>query len=359
MITVENLSIITAFGLGKYTRAIAFQTLIFDTSIKSDSMKILERHARITTFLLAETLLVFLILPAAAKFLWQTEIGFTGWLLYAPVLLMQAFWLDRLYIVGHEATHRKLFPDNRRLNDLVGTLMLMPLAVPLQVFRKIHQFHHGFNRRDVHTSALDVFVSDAPVSRSKSFLYKTAWFVGVFGSGYFWHSFVSIVIFLFVPTRYAARISPAFKHWTSRDRVVSWVQFLLGVSFHLTIYFVGGFSFWLISLGLPILVFSWIYSLLVYIFHYDTSIGADVRFNARSLERNWFFSWLLMNFNEHATHHAFPNIPWYELPEKRQPLPKKFSSNQKVQTIWQAVLQQLKGPKIVYDNQTAPGAERR
>lgn len=237
--------------------------------------------------------------------------------------------------------------------------MLMPLVVPLRIFRKIHQFHHGFNRRDIHTSALDVFVSVRPISKSRKFLYKTAWFVGVFGSGYFWHSFVSIVIFLFIPTRYAARISPAFKNWTSRDRVVSWLQFLLGVSFHLVFYFVGGGRFWLISLGLPILVFSWIYSLLVYIFHYDTSIGAEVRFNARSLERNWFFSWLLMNFNEHATHHAYPNIPWYELPHQHWELPDKFSANQNVRTIFQAVLQQLKGPEIVYETQNATSASRR
>nr|MBA2620974.1 fatty acid desaturase [Acidobacteriota bacterium] len=276
------------------------------------------------------------------------------WLLYAPVLLMQALWLDRLYIVGHEATHGKLFPRNRRLNDGVGMLMLLPLAIPLQVFRKIHQFHHGFNRRDVHTSALDVFVSDTPVSKRRRILYKAAWFVGVFGSGYFWYSFASIVIFLFIPTEYAARISPAFKNWTSRDRVVSWLQFLLGVSFHLTVYFVGGFNFWLISLAFPILVFSWIYSLLVYIFHYDTSIGAEVRFNARSLERHWLFSWILMNFNEHATHHAYPNIPWYQLPERREPLPEKYQSNQKVRTVWQAIVQQLKGPKIVYDSENTP-----
>ncbi|MDQ2747054.1 MAG: fatty acid desaturase, partial [Acidobacteriota bacterium] len=270
------------------------------------------KHTRITLFLLAETLLVFFTLTAAAYFCRDVDSPFVKWIAYLPLLLAQAFWLDRLYIVGHEATHRKLFPENRRLNDAVGMLMLLPLAVPLRIFRKIHQFHHGFNRRDVHTSALDVFVSEKPISSGKRFLYKTAWFVGVFGCGYFWHSFVSIVIFLFVPTKYAARISPAFKNWTSRDRIISWLQFLLGISFHLTVYFIGGGRFWLISLGLPILAFSWIYSLLVYIFHYDTSIGAEVRFNVRSLERHRLFSWILMNFNEHATHHAFPNIPWYE-----------------------------------------------
>lgn len=317
------------------------------------------KHNRITVFLLVETLAVFLVLTAAANVARGADSVFYKWFLYAPILLAQAFWLDRLYVVGHEATHGKLLPLNRRLNDVIGMAALLPLAVPLRVFRKIHQFHHGFNRRDVHTSALDVFVSDAPVSTIKKIYYNAAWFVGVFGCGYFWHSFASIVIFLFVPTRYAARISPAFKNWTRRDRVLSWLQFLAAISFHLTVYFVGGSSFWLISLGAPILVFSWIYSLLVYIFHYDTSIGAEVRYNARSLERHWLFSWILLNFNEHATHHAYPNVPWYRLPDARAELPEKFRVNQNVRTVRQAVLQQLKGPKIVYDNQAATGAKRR
>ncbi len=316
------------------------------------------KHARITIFLLIETVSIFLVLSAAAYFTRQADAFYLRWLVYAPVLLAQAFWLDRLYIVGHEATHGKLLPVNRRLNDAVGMLMLLPLAVPLRIFRKIHQFHHGFNRRDVHTSALDVYVSDQPISAFKKFYYQTAWFVGVFGCGYFWHSFASIVIFLFIPTQYAARISPAFKNWTSRDRVIAWAQFASGIAFHTAVYLIGGGEIWLLTLGLPILVFSWIYSLLVYIFHYDTSIGAEVRFNARSLDRHWLFSWILMNFNEHATHHAYPNIPWYELPHQHRDLPEKFRANQNVRTVWQAIVQQLKGPKIVYESEAAPRPKR-
>ena len=307
---------------------------------------------KINFYLLAETIVIFIVLVAMANLLWQFE-SVWKWFIYLPVLALQGLWLDRIYIVGHETTHRKLFPENRWLNDFWGIMMLLPLAVPLQIYRKIHQFHHGFNRRDEHTSALDVFVSNRPITNTRKFLYQMAWFVGVFGSGYFWHSFASIVIFLFLPTKLAVKISPAFKNWTFRDRVISWIEFLLGISFHLTFYFVGGFWFWLLSLGLPILVFSWIWSLFVYIFHYDTSIGKDVRFNVRSLPRHWFFSWLLMNFNEHTTHHAQPNIPWFELPEKRQSLPEKFASNQKVNSIWQAIFQQFKGARIVYEPEIA------
>lgn len=316
-------------------------------------MKNLSSHKKINFYLLAETFAVFVALIMLANFVWQLEANWK-WLIYLPILVFQGLWLDRIYIVGHETTHRKLFPENRRLNDLFGMLSLLPLAVPLQVYRKIHQFHHGFNRRDVHTSALDTFVSKKPITKFRRFLYQTAWFIGVFGSGYFWHSFAAIVIFLFLPTATAVNISPAFKHWTGRDRLISWGQFLLGVAFHIAFYWLGGFTFWLVSLALPILMFSWIWSLLVYIFHYDTSIGKDVRYNVRSLPRHWFFSWLLMNFNEHTTHHAYPNIPWYELPEKRINLPEHYVQNQNVQTVWQAIFQQFRGAKIIYEPDFTP-----
>ncbi len=327
---------------------VPFFDLFLIDSLRFQIEMYLSKHNQVNFYLLAETLIVFIISTCLANFVWRIETTWK-WLIYLPILFFQGLWLDRIYIVGHETTHRKLFPENRFLNDFVGMLMLLPLAVPLQIYRKIHQFHHGFNRRDNHTAALDTFVSTKPLTLFRRFLYQTAWFIGVFGSGYFWHSFAAIVIFLFLPTSTALNISPAFKHWRGRDRLISWGQFLLGGSFHVVFYFVGGFQFWLVSLAFPILVFSWVWSLLVYIFHYHTSIGREVRYNVRSLERHWFFSWLLMNFNEHATHHAFPHIPWYELPKKRIKLPQNYEQNQNVTTVWPAIRQQFHGAKIVYE----------
>jgi fatty acid desaturase len=59
-----------------------------------------------------------------------------------------------------------------------------------------------------------------------------------------------------------------------------------------------------------------------------------------------------MNFNEHATHHQNPNIPWYELPQKRIALPEDFDvQNQPTRNFFKAILNQLKGPIIVYEQQ--------
>lgn len=317
----------------------------------------MKTHTKITTYLIVETIVVFIILSWLAYYLFRQEWGGWQWVAYVPVLLFQGLWFDRLYIVGHEATHRKLTPSRPALNDLLGMFILIPILVPLKVYRKIHYFHHGFNRKDHHTSVLDVFVSKKPITPLRKVYYYTIWIGAVFMGGYFIHSLVSVLLFLCLPTSVARRISPAFEGWTLKDQFWSWLQFLVGIGFHIFVFKIMGYEAWLTILALPLLAFAWVWSLLVYIFHYDTSIGDGVRYNVRSLRRHWFFSWLLMNFNEHATHHQRPNIPWYQLPAQRRPLPEDYQHNQKVQTIFQAIFFQLKGPIIVYEGDIKKGED--
>lgn len=311
-------------------------------------------HLRITTWLILETVLVFVALALLAVTLARASLGGLFYLLYPPVLLFQGLWLDRIYVIGHEAAHKKLVPHDRRLNDLLGQFVLMPLLVPVSIYRKVHGFHHNANRKDHHTAALDVFVSRRPITPLVRAYYYALWYLGVFAGGYFLHSLVSILIFLFLPTPRAQKISPAFAGWSSRDRLIAWGQYSACLMFHASVWLVFGAQVWLYTLLFPLLSFAWIWSLLIYIFHYNTTIGAQTRYNVRALGRHPFFSWLLLNFNEHATHHIRPSLPWYELPERRQELPERFERNQNTRSFYRAILNQLKGPTIVYDKDEDP-----
>jgi fatty acid desaturase len=313
-------------------------------------------HTRFTLRIVLET--VGLYLAATLLALQLITLARLSWPLYAaylPILIFQGLLLQRVYIIGHEAAHRKLVPKRRTSNDLLGQALLLPILVPVIIYRKVHMFHHGFNRKDHHTSALDVFVSRWPITPVVRLYYSVLWYLGVFAGGYFLHSLASIIIFLFIPTRLAKRISPAFKGWTSRDRFTAWAQLLVGVAFHLAVAGLFGAQVWFYALGLPFLAFAWVWSLLVYIFHYQTTLGKETRYNVRALDRHWFFSWLLMNFNEHATHHMYPNIPWYELPKRKERLPDAYAArNQTTGSFWRAILHQVKGPTIVYAKDENP-----
>ena len=312
-------------------------------------------HRAITIRLIVETGLLFFGLAITASYIGPLARRSVPMLIaYLIVLLAQGLTLQRIYIVAHEAAHKKIAPK-LWLNDLIGQTILLPLLVPLQIYRKIHYFHQGFNRKDHRSSSLDVFVSPWPVTLPIKIVCYFLWYLGIFAGGFFFHSLVSIVLFLGLPIKQAQKISPAFKHWDGRDRVIAWAQFLSGLALHLGVSWVFGFSVWLYALGLPLVAFAWIWSLLVYVFHYNTSIGDHVRFNVRSIKAHWFFTWLLMNFNQHATHHMYPNIPWYELPLKAQQLPKPFADlNQNNYSLWQAVLHQFKGPIVIYRGDENP-----
>lgn len=299
--------------------------------------------------LVLETILIFIGLSLLSVYLHRQPIQSSVWqaVIYVPLALLQGLWFYRFYIVGHEASHRKLFLFNKKVNDFVGSLILLPLMTPITIYRKIHLFHHGFNRKDNHTSALDTFTTQK-ATVIKRVYFHLIWYLAVFFGGLFLHSLISVFLFLFIPPKWARKISPAFEGWSLKDQFKSILLFGCGLALHLGTYYLLGWDVYLWVLGYPMLGFAWILSLFVYIFHYDTTVGPQVRYNVRSVERLPFFSWVLMNFNEHATHHQFPNIPWYELPRKRTPLPQKFADkNQNTWSLPKAILQQFKGPRII------------
>ena len=313
-------------------------------------------HTGVTLRLVGETVLLSL----AAGWLAVVMGGAAGenrlWLLaYLPLLLFQALLFQRLYIIGHEASHRKLVPKRIALNDLLGQLMLLPILIPVRVYRQVHMFHHGFNRKDHHTSALDVFVSPWPVTPLVRGYFTVLWYLGVFAGGYFLHSVVSVIVFLFVPTRHAVKLSPAFKRWTNKDRLAAWLQLLACAAFVVGLGLLLGWPTWRFVWLYPFAAFAWVWSLLVYVFHYHTTIGEHTRYNVRALPQNRFFSWLLLNFNQHASHHMYPNIPWYQLPERKQELPQVFTEkNQVTDSYRRAILNQLRGPTVVYAQDRDP-----
>ena len=318
------------------------------------------RHEYISWALLIETLLVqgglALLTVAVARHAIHGAVPQPSWLLLVPLFLVQGVWLDRLYAVGHEAVHRKLFPRSPRLNDLWGTLMLAPLLAPLTIFRKIHAFHHGQNRRDPATAALDSFVSAKPVSAARQKYYRGSWIFLVFMGGFFVHSVISILLFLGAPTALAQRISPVFRGWSLAQRTRAWLELLPGVALHLGIARLLGIEVWLLVLGAPLLVFAWVWSMMLYIYHYDTTLGDGVRFNVRSLPTRPILSWVLLHFNEHATHHQDPRLPWYRLPSERRNLPAEYRHNDNVTTLGAAILQQLRGP-LLWERLQTPSDE--
>lgn len=303
-------------------------------------------HGRKTLILLVETSAILFGLATCALLALFHLASAAAWPAIIVLALFQGLWFDRLYTVAHEAVHRKLVPGFPRLNDSIGTLLMLPIVAPFSLFRKIHGFHHGSNRRDRATAALDHFLVPRDSDPSVAAARRRLWFFYVFAGGFFLHTLATILIFLLVPTRRAIALSPVFRAWRPRQRSRAWAEFGAGIALHVTVILALGAQVWLAVLGLPMIVFAWFWSMLLYIYHYRTTVGPEVRHNVRSLPHQPFFSWLLLNFNEHATHHWDTSIPWYVLPDYRRPLPPSHAGNEDVATLFEAILRQRRGPIV-------------
>lgn len=301
-------------------------------------------HQARSQVLLVETIFVFglLALLSASIFALDAPRVF----LFLSIVA-QGCWFHRLYVVGHEASHRKLFPNQLQKNERWGQLLLLPILLPLRIHRKIHAFHHAHNRRDVHTSSLEIFPLSRNAGPLRRLLCNLTWFIAVFCGGHFFHGLISVMLFLWLPLPLAKKVSPAFRGWKAQDRFHAIASFGAGLALHLSLYWLGGQALWFVVLGAPMLVFAWVYSLLVYIYHYRTSYGPKVQYHVRRLDCPALVRWWLLNFNEHIAHHWNPNIPWYELPEHQRSLPDEFANNSKISGLLQAILFQLRGVVFV------------
>jgi fatty acid desaturase len=52
----------------------------------------------------------------------------------------------QMFVVGHDCGHRS-FSKNRLLEDIVGTLMFMPLIYPFEPWRIKHNHHHAHTNK--------------------------------------------------------------------------------------------------------------------------------------------------------------------------------------------------------------------
>lgn len=302
-------------------------------------------HTRRTARMLFETAGVSVALLGASLWCWHIDAVWAVWLLAVP----RGLWVQRHYCVGHEASHLKLFPESRRLNAIVGQLFLLPLLTPLAVFRKIHIFHHGHNRRDYHTSALDVI----SLRRNTWYWRGYGWFrwlTATYLGGWFWHGLISILLFLVLPVATARRISPAFEGWTTAKRIESIVAFGSAVAVLLAPLVYGGFGLWLACWGAPLVVFAWFYAAHLYVYHYRTAIGPAVHEHARRLGGR-ITGWWLLNLNLHDAHHAQPSVVWYAIPDVNWAVPSAELGTGR--SLWWGIWHQLRGPMLLTYGDTA------
>lgn len=204
-------------------------------------------------------------------------IAISPWLV-VPAIAVQTFLYTGLFITAHDAMHGTVAPDNRRLNDLIGTIAVRLYA--LFSYKKLHQKH--WEHHDHPASHQDPDYHDG---EHQSLL---AWYANFVGNYVGVFQIIGMAL------------------------VFNGLHHLLGVGLlQLNL-------FWVLPALLSTLQLFYFGT---YLPHKEPPEGYADRHRAKS---NAYATWLSFvtcyHFGYHWEHHEKPGVPWWRLPQVRKKL---------------------------------------
>jgi acyl-lipid omega-6 desaturase (Delta-12 desaturase) len=237
--------------------------------------------------------------------------------------ILMVIVLTHLYVIHHETVHSAVF-KSRTYNEILGHILSVVIALPFLPRRHSHLHHHNWagNINDHTNQRLIARLSSVSDSKLKiiNFLWKLCFPL------------------LVVNERIALWRKP-FHQWFKGERTKANNKEIVYQVNYLAFYFlffvlVGWFGFFttFINWFLP----AWI--MLVFVeemanlpHHADTELydspqalpfweQDSITHSCRSIPL--WSKWILLNFNLHTSHHFFPWLPWYKLPEAQKQIQK-------------------------------------
>ncbi|WP_171212728.1 fatty acid desaturase [Ruegeria sp. HKCCA5426] len=217
--------------------------------------------------------------------------------LWPLLLLPQGLLLVFLFTLSHECTHKTPFRTGW-LNDAVGHLVSVPTALPFTWFRYFHLAHHKWTNDPDKDPELDG--KPRPERWPDLMIYLSGW--------PYWKG-MALVLFRNATGKIDAPYLPQRQHRAIRIEAVM----LLGL------YTLAGISliftpilFWLWLL--PVLMGQPFLRLYLLAEHGLCPPVANMLENSRTTFTNRIIRFLAWNMPFHAEHHAFPNVPFHQLP---------------------------------------------
>jgi len=217
--------------------------------------------------------------------------------LWPLFLLPQGLLLVFLFTLSHECTHKTPFRSGW-INEAVGHLVSVPIALPFIWFRYFHLAHHKWTNHPENDPELGG--KPRPGNWPSLLIYLSGW---PYWSG------MGVVLFRNAMGRFDAPYLPKRQHRAIRieARVL------------LTLYGLAALSLFLS----PLLIWLWLVPALIgqpflrlYLLaeHGLCPPVANMLENSRTTFTNRIVRFLAWNMPYHAEHHAFPNVPFHQLP---------------------------------------------
>ena len=241
---------------------------------------------------------------------WTTnsDIGFWAWTVIAGVFY--ALWL----MCTHDATHHTLL-GWPALEETLARVISWPMLWPVGVYSELHRLHHGWNGLDLRDPERYQW-SEPEYQQAAPWLQwyiRHQWVINIFILGGF-----GIIVKTLMDGRRFQGLLPRLRGQLFTD--------LLGMTLVQT----GLITIvWLTHTSVLRYLLFWlclervvgaIAQLRAHLEHYGLWHQANGHlltqlYSSRNLQTSPWFSWLIGGLNYHAVHHAFPGIPFDQLPE--------------------------------------------
>lgn len=217
--------------------------------------------------------------------------------LWPLFVLPQGILLVFLFTLSHECTHKTPFRSSW-LNDVIGHLVSIPIALPFTWFRYFHLAHHKWTNHPEKDPELGG--KPRPGNWRDLLIYLSGW---PYWSG------MTKVLMQNAFGRIDAPYLPARQHHAMRieARLLLVLYVLVGLSL---LYSTALFWLWL----LPVLIAQPVLRLYLLAEHGLCPQVADMLENSHTTFTNRIVRFLAWNMPYHAEHHAFPNVPFHQLP---------------------------------------------
>lgn len=202
-----------------------------------------------------------------------------------------------LFTLSHECTHFTPF-KTKWINDAVGHGLALPLVLPFTWFRAFHMAHHKFTNDPERDP--EIAGHGRPETWRDYLVYLSGWGYWTGNARTLWQNAFGTIDAPYLPPR---------QHETMRREarrlLALYAIMALSLFFSPAVFWV-----WL----LPVLLGQPALRLYLLAEHGHCPPVADMLENTRTTFTTRFLRWLAWNMPYHAEHHAFPQVPFHQLP---------------------------------------------
>lgn len=221
-----------------------------------------------------------------------------GWFAWQAVLVLHGVLLVFLFTLLHETVHATVF-KTKWLNSAVGWLCALVVFLPPNWFRYFHLAHH----RHTHDPDKDPELEGNKLETKLQY----AWVIS--GLPIWFFHFKTLFANAFKNPKYDYVPQAGYP----KIKKEAWIMIVIYISvISSSIAFENSSIIWLWLL--PVLLGQPMLRLYLMAEHGRCPHVSNMLENTRTTYTNRFVRWLAWNMSYHAEHHAYPSVPFYQLP---------------------------------------------